>query len=278
MDSVESRLAASVSAMATRYPALEVRSEKRDSVTVAIWEGWLQPVRTRAGLNSIVCDLDEDRPVMIDRDAGTINHAPQCGRAHRDHRILKKIKRPDRRFLVRIEYVGGRSHPTAFLLDPVVTPATRFHIFGKNRICAYAPWTDAWKAGEHDVADFADHVLVWLFKWNTCVETGHWLGSEEDHKPMHLLSTIRRDMQCWCGSGAPYGDCCRPSDQLEVNAELQRMLEIRGLLHQKSAVDHSKLPTLAAFLFPAKRMRRSLNRPSGDTLNAKDKGQTWKIA
>lgn len=274
MDTVESQFAASVSAMATRYPTLEVRYEERDGVTVAIWEGWLQPIRTRAGLNSIVCDLDEDRAIMIDRDTGTINHDPQCERAHRDHRILKKIKRPDRRFFVRIEYVGSRSHPTAFLVDPVVTPATRFHIFGTNRICAYAPWTDAWKAGEHDVADFTDHVLVWVFKWNTCVETGHWLGSEEDHKPLYLLSTIRPDKQCWCGSGVPYGDCCRSEDQLKVNAELQRMLSTRSRLYQKPDIDYSKLPTLSAFLFPAMRTRRSLNRPSKGTLNAKAKGQT----
>lgn len=257
MHDVDSKFAASVAAMTARYPELEVRFEDRDGVTVAVWAGWLQPIRTRSRLNSVVYDLDEDRAVMIDRDIGTISHDPHCERAHGDHRILKKIKRPDRRFLVRIEYVGGLSHPTAFLIDPVVTPATRFHIFGRNRICAYAPWTDAWKAGEHNIADFTDHVLIWLFKWNTCVETGRWLGSEEDHKPLYLLSTIRPDMQCWCGSGLPYCDCCRPRDQLKVNAELQSLLNVRGLLYQKPDIDYAKLPTLAAFLLPAKRMRRS---------------------
>ncbi len=265
MHDVDSQLVASVAAMAARYPTLEVRFEERDGVAVAIWEGWLQPIRTRAGLNSIVCDLDEDRSVMIDRDSGTVSHDPQCEKAHGDHRILKKIKRPDRRFLVRIEYVAGLSHPLAFLVDPVVTPATRFHIFGRNRICAYAPWTDAWKAGEHDVADFTDHVLIWLFKWNTCVETRHWLGSEEDHEPRHLLSTIRPDMQCWCGSGVPYGNCCRPRDQLKVNAELQRILKVRGRFYQTPDIDYPKLPTLTAFLLRGKGMRRSENLRTEDT-------------
>lgn len=257
MDDVSAKFASSVAAMADRYPSLEFRLEKRRGIAFAVWEGWLQPIRTRTGLNSIVCDLDEDRPVMIDRDAGTIVHDPQSGKEHKAHRILKKIKRPDRRFLVRIEFAGGPAHPKAYLLDPVITLTTRYHILGRNRICAYAPWTDAWKAPDHTVADFTDHVLVWLFKWNTWVETGHWLGSEEDHGPLYLLSTIRPNMQCWCGSGLRYEGCCMPRDQRDAGDEIQQMLQTRSRLYQKPDIDFAALQTLSAFLLPTLRTRRS---------------------
>ncbi len=91
----------------------------------------------------------------------------------------------------------------------------------------------------------------------TCVEAGYWPGSEEDHRPIHLLSTIRPEMQCWCGSGPTYGDCCRPRDELKVNAELQSLLNVRAAYIRSRILTTLKLPTLAAFLLPAKRMRRS---------------------
>lgn len=257
MSVAASIFAASISAMAERYPSLESRLEEREGISVAIWEGWLQPIRTLAGLNSIVCDLDADSPVMIDHDSGTIGHDLNCEQKHLSHPILKTIKRPDRRFLIRIEFFDGPAHPKAYLLDPVVTPATRYHIFGTNRICAYAPQTDVWRAEDHNVADFTDHVLVWLFKWNTWVETGHWLGSEENHEPLYLLSTIRPEMQCWCGSGQPYGECCKPRDHLKINAAMQSMLRPHSRLFQKPDIDYSELRTLAAFLLPGRRLRKS---------------------
>jgi hypothetical protein len=252
MSEATETFAPDVATMAEHYPSLEFHLEERDGRPIAVWEGWLQPIRTRAGLNSIVSDLDEDCPVMIDRDTTTIGHYAKCGRQHGTHPILKKIKRWDCRFLVRIEYNGGPAHPAGYLLDPVITPATRRHIFGLNRMCAYAPWTDAWRVDLNTVAEFTGHILIWLFKWNIWVETGHWLGSEMDHRPLYLLSTIRRDMQCWCGSGVPYEGCCMPLDQRRASDEMGQMLQRRSRLRQKPDTDFSALRTLAAFLLPNK--------------------------
>lgn len=238
----------SISAMTERYPSLEFCVEEADGCTIGIWEGWLQPIRTLTELNSIVCDLDEDRPVKINRDSATIEHSPVCDKQHVLHKIFSSIKRPDRSFLVRVEYAGSIAHPQAFLLEPEVTNATRRHIFGENRICAYPPWTDAWQPDKHNVADFTDHVLIWLFKWNTWVETGHWLGSEAGHESLQLYSSIAHDMQCWCGSGKRYGACCRPLDRLRAGLPMQEYLALRSPLFQFPNVDFSKLPTLSAFL------------------------------
>jgi hypothetical protein len=227
-----SKFAASISAMAGCYPSLEFRLEERDSVSIAVWEGWLQPIRMRAGLTSIVCDLDADRPVAIDQDTCTIGHDPNCDKEHRTHRILKMIKHPDRRFLVRIEFKDGPSHPRGYLLDPVVTPETHYHMFTPNRICAYPPQTDVWRAADHTVADYTDHVLIWLFKWNTWVETGHWLGTEMPHDPWYLYAMISPTEQCWCGSGETYGDCHRAGDREAAKSHVAKMAERLSPLYQ----------------------------------------------
>jgi len=236
--------------MAERYPSLEFRMEETNGKPVGGWDGWLQPIRSRDGLNEIVYDLDADRQILIDRETASIAHPPKCLANHEKHRVFDRIKRPDRPFRVRIEYTGGAAHPRAWLLDPVVTAATRYHMFGENRICAYAPQTNAWRADDHTVADFTDHVLVWTFKWNTWVETGYWLGSEENHDPMYLVSTIASDMQCWCGSGRRYGDCCRPRDAERSGLEMEIMLRARSPLLQFPILHRPAMKRAMAFLNP----------------------------
>lgn len=237
-------------AMPVHYPSLEFSVKEIDGKPTGVWEGWLQPIRSRDGLNGIVCDLDADRQILIDHETASIAHPPKCTANHEKHRVFDRLKRPDRAFQVRIEYTGGAEHPRAWLVDPIVTPVTRYHMFGENRICAYPPQTNVWRAEDHNVADFTDHVLVWTFKWNTWVETGYWLGSEEDHNSMHLVATIAPDMQCWCGSGKSYGECCRPWDRDRVGLEMDLMLRARSPLLQFPILDPAAMKRAIAFLNP----------------------------
>ena len=66
---------------------------------------------------------------------------------------------------------------------------------------------------------------MYLFglSWNTWVETGYWLGSEENHDPLHLVATTIPEMQCWCGSGKTYGECCRLQDSRLASLEMETM-------------------------------------------------------
>jgi hypothetical protein len=237
-------------AMEDRYPSLEFRLEEQNGKPLGIWEGWLQPIRSRAGLNGIVCDLDADRQILIDRETASLAHPPKCTADHENHGLFDRLKRPDRAFRVRIEYTGGRPHPRAWLLDPVVTPKTDRHMFMGGRICAYPPQTNAWQWEENTVADFTDHVLVWTVKWNVWVETGYWLGGEENHDPLHLVATINSEMQCWCGSGITYGECCRPKDRQIADLEMEAMLRKHSPLLQFPSIDHP-----ISFLNPTRRSR-----------------------
>lgn len=234
--------------MAERYPSLEFRLENHDGEPVGVWEGWLQPIRSRVGLNGILCDLDADQQILVDRESASLAHPPRCTTNHEQHRIFNRLKRPDRAFRVRIGFTGGVSHPQAWLLDPIVTDATHYHMFSGGRICAYPPQTNAWQADEHTVADFTDHVLVWTFKWNTWVETGYWLGSEEDHDPLHLVSTVSPESQCWCGSGKTYSECCRQRDRDRAGLEMAIMLRARSPLLQFPVFDRSAIKRVNSFM------------------------------
>jgi hypothetical protein len=236
--------------MAERYPSLEFSTGERNGEVVGIWEGWLQPIRSKSGLKEMLCDLDSDRPVMI-QDAA-IAHVPTCSGPHNWQGHSKMPKRPDRGFLVRIEYAGGREHPKAYLVEPEITLKTRRHILGANRICAYPPWEGAWQAARDSVADFTDHTLVWLFKWITWVETGHWPGSEMRHDPIFLFATIKPEMQCWCGSGLSYGQCCQQRDKSRAAAEIRAMLEKHSPLFQRSRIDIRTLTHVRNMLAPRK--------------------------
>lgn len=247
MRDVSERLAASISAMGERYPSLSLTVNTEGEHQIATWEGWLQPVRTTKELDIILDDLHENVRVAINEDA-EIKHDPNCRRHHKRPSLLRHVKRADRSFLVRIEYEGGQVHPRAYLLDPEVTPATRKHIFGTNGICAYPPWKDVWHWDANTAADFTDHVLIWLLKWNIWVETKIWLGPEMDHEPVLLFATIGSTQQCWCRSGKSYGQCHQQRDRPKAEEEVKAMLQKRSRLFQKLRVDLLTLKHVANML------------------------------
>lgn len=232
--------------MADRYPMLRFETIERDGTDFAVWEGWLTPIRDRSQLDGVLADLDADRTVMIDADATLLHHSA-CDLKHPRHRLMARLKRPDRSFKVRIEYAGGVAHPRAYLLDPVITPANRKHIFNERRICAYLPSDDVWVSGRDSVADFTDHVLVWLLKRNTWVEAGHWPGSEMSHDPMLLFTTISAQAQCWCGTGESYSHCHRELDRGKVSAELTQMLIKSSRFFQFPRYDEQVRTRIRAF-------------------------------
>lgn len=233
--------------MAERYQSLTQTMVTREGEEIAVWEGWLQPLRTQRELDFILDDLHENQPVAINQDSELL-HDHRCRRQHTRPSLRPFIKRADRCFRVRIEYEGGRCHPRAYLFDPVITLATRKHVLGQRGICAHSPWEDAWKWDTNTVADFTDLVLIWLVKWNVWVDTGIWLGPEKDHEPLFLFATIGPSQQCWCGSGLAYDLCHRAKDKLEAESEIRAMLARHSPLLQKSRLDTRALRHLTNIL------------------------------
>jgi hypothetical protein len=214
-----SRLEASIEEMRKYYPALSLSVSAKDNPEKAIWSGRVQPIRTRDGLDQLLEDIHHERPYYI-VPGGEVLHHPECAAPHTQNAWVEKLSRPFAVYEVDIKYLGGNSHPAAYVRDPVIPEAKRWHMFGDGSICPYAPWADIWRWNEHTVVDFMGHVLGWLIKWTVRDQAGVWLGLEISHDPAFLLRNIGRNNQCWCGSGKKYKKCHREPD--EVRAQKHR--------------------------------------------------------
>lgn len=201
----------SVRAMKDTYPAFQVGGRPIGTGAEAVWQGWMQPIRSLEDLEHLLADIAQNRAVRI-LPGGEVIHHPNCQRKHPQLTWMKKLKKPDRAFKIKITYGGGSRHPRGFVLDPVIPPEEREHMFADGAVCAYPPWHGVWDWQTNTVADFADQVALWLVKWNVWQQTGVWLGEEMQHNKGFLFFNIKPTEQCWCGSGRQYGGCHRISD------------------------------------------------------------------
>jgi hypothetical protein len=215
MDFSPERMNESVRAMKANYPTFSVGGRPIGTGAEAVWQGWIQPVRSIENLEFLLADLAQNRAVRI-LPGGEIIHHPNCQRKHQELQWIKKLKKPDRAFKIKITYGCGSRHPRAFVLNPVIPPEEREHMFGDGAICAYPPWQGVWDWQTHTVAEFTDQVAVWLVKWNVWQQTDVWLGDEMWHDKGFLFFNIKPTEQCWCGSGARYGECHRTRDGREL--------------------------------------------------------------
>lgn len=201
--------------MKANYPTFSVGGRPIGTGAEALWQGWIQPIRCLGNLEFLLADLAQNRKVRI-LPGGEIVHHPNCQRKHQELPWIKKLKKPDRAFKIKITYGGGSRHPRAYIIYPVIPPEEREHMFGDGAICAYPPWQGVWDWQINTVADFTDQTAIWLVKWNVWQQTEAWLGDEMRHEKAFLLFNIKVTDQCWCSSGRQYGVCHRISDARKV--------------------------------------------------------------
>lgn len=218
------KLNESVAAMKANYPTFSVGVCPLGRSADAIWQGWIQPIRSLENLELLLADLAQNRAVRV-LSGGEIIHYPNCQRKHPELSWIKKLKKADRAFKIKITYSGGSRHPKAVVLDPVIKPDESEHMFGDGSVCAYPPWQGVWDWQINTVADFADHIAVWLVKWNVWQQTGVWLGDEMQHGKAFLFFNIKPTAQCWCGSGKEYGACHRVNDARKAFQHLLASLQ-----------------------------------------------------
>lgn len=213
----------SVQAMKLSYPSLTFDYRPIIIGGDVFWQGWVQPIGDLENLEWILADIDQNRPVQTRQDGEVIHH-PNCQRTHQELRWLKKLKKPDQAFKIKITYGGGSRHPRCFVVDPKIPKNKQKHMFRDGAVCAYPPQKNLWDWQRHTVSEFADQAVVWLIKWNVWQQTGEWLGEETSHDRVSLYFSIDAAQQCWCGSGVRYGKCHQLQDKLEVDKTLYQLL------------------------------------------------------
>lgn len=209
------RLRFSVEAMKLHYPSLLFDGRHIIIGSATFWKGWVQPLSDELeDLEMILADIDRNLPVQIKN--GEVSHHPACRRKHQALSWIKKLKKPDQAFNIKIVYDGGKRHPRGYVLQPDIPLNKRKHMYRDSAVCAYPPQRNIWNWQTHTTVDFTDQVVIWLLKWNVWNQTGYWLGSETSHDKLLLLISISATDQCWCGSGTLYGNCHQLADKLEV--------------------------------------------------------------
>lgn len=193
----------SIRAMRERYPQFEV---ERRAFKAASWVGILQPIRPDQQIDELLHDIANDRPVYV-RLGGEVTHDPNCRAKHEILEWMSRLRDPYVTYRVRVTYCGERAHPRCYVLSPPLTKKNQPHVFRDRAICPYPPWQDVWCWDRNTVADFMDHVLVWLIKQIVWDQTEVWIGSEMKHDPVFLDNTVGRNQQCWCGSGKKRKNC-----------------------------------------------------------------------
>jgi hypothetical protein len=231
MDVATSRLDVSIEAMREYFPEFSLSGSPIGTGPVAVWKGWVQPIRSREYLEEILDDIYHERPVVM-QAGGIIEHRTDCTANHCHHDWMEKVSNPFAKYKLEVQYGGGETHPTAYVRDPIVPFFKREkHHFKDGSLCAYPPWFDMWRWDRDTVVHFMAHTMEWLVKWTVWEQTGVWLGDEKDHNPALLLREIQPNQQCHCRSGREYGGCCRPKDQVYTMQGFQAMIQqrFRGL-------------------------------------------------
>jgi len=204
---------AKIESMRVAYPSLQIVSEPESASL--IWEGRLQPIRFTDEFDAILDDLEHDRTVLIvPGEEHEIRHHPDCNVDHDGHWLTSQIDTPIRSFIVRVTDFNDGRLPQTKILEPAIPDDLRVHFLGDG-ICAFAPWKYPRDEG---IVAFIDHSLLWLFKWNIFSQTepNIWIGSEMDHDPKFLLSTIKPWEACYCGSIKTYENCHRVVNGTEL--------------------------------------------------------------
>lgn len=213
MDMASTRLEASIQAMKEYFPQFSLSGLPIGTGPTAVWKGWVQPLRSIERLEEVLDDIFHERPVVM-KAGGIIEHHSNCAAEHCRHEWMEKVLNPFVEYKLEVRYGGGKTHPSAYVRDPVVPYFKRQkHHYNDGSLCAYPAWLDIWQSDRDTVVQFMAHAVEWLVKWTIWEQVGVWLGAEKDHDQGHLLREIHPEQQCHCRSGRKYGLCCRSKDE-----------------------------------------------------------------
>jgi hypothetical protein len=138
---------------------------------------------------------------------------------------LRGLEHLDRTYHLRAFYRPRRGHPQVVCFNPrivVQRSAAEEHLYppnplydGLSPICPLYPPEDRWNCETHGLAEYLDHVSIWLAVHTLYLVTGVWWGPQYTHDAatIHAELTMNVRRQCHCGSGRRYSKCCMRRDE-----------------------------------------------------------------
>lgn len=128
----------------------------------------------------------QEKPIVVfKREAKLIfEHYPK---AHCDtsfRRLTCKIPiQPDSdstTYMVRIQY-DYMSPPKVKILNPIIKPSTKYHVYANGNLCLYYPKEQPWDYQNHLYDTIVPWVAEWLVFYELYQVCGKWLGPEQPH-------------------------------------------------------------------------------------------------
>lgn len=189
----------------------------------------LAPVPPAGELQAVLADLDAGRLVRVGQD-GRVRHSPSCPDGLPGHPArLPRIQLIDQHYVVEVEYPAmpwsdaGPIHPKVRIIDPPITidrlgghPHLSYNPNnGDSWACPLSPHNTTWSWRPGATLEYIDQVAIWLLQTQVWIATGGralpslgvWVGEAESHEPSGVLSSVRLDGPCRCGSGRTYETC-----------------------------------------------------------------------
>lgn len=175
------------------------------------WIGDITPLQSPSNAVGVVNALAADMPILVYQNGRVdVDRACPTGSANKlgiDESALRRT------FSLIARQAGPPRHPRVFVMIPEL-PRFCPHTFADEAVCPLLPSSGAWSWPSNSLADYLNHVSIWLVKfmvWDftkKATGSGIWIGSEAPHDRATLARTPLW-AQCYCGSGLRFGQCCR---------------------------------------------------------------------
>ena len=218
----QARWARERDAMRAWFPLSFLSGRPQHDGPVLLWRVLLNPYPQPEEMYMVLADLEADRPVDVSVH-GRILHSADCiGQNH----VLRGLPwaqhdvqtLPAEPVQVELLYRPPPAHPQVRCVAPAwstLSHPNHPHFYHPDVVCPLFPPDGDWRWAENTAADYLQFVSLWALKtwvWLATARRGRavWLGSAHGHS-RDDLRPVHPSASCTCGSGLPFGSCCRRS-------------------------------------------------------------------
>ncbi len=193
--------------MAVWYPQFSYKAKIINGMISRVWYGTITPWADTIEEAAAVLDRLE-KGLEVHSCAGKVVLPPGCAPQQVPIPAYLTAKILSEEYQIKVIHRAPPAHPRAWLISPKI-PSAPHRYLPEGAICPLTPHEREWSWETHSLVDYIDAIAVWLIKVNAYIKNGYqWIGGESSHKPQDLAK-INPHEQCWCGSGRPYGLCCK---------------------------------------------------------------------
>lgn len=210
---------------------------------VVAWQGRVRPFGSHLTDDEIwklITDLDSPkRPSIGVCGNGSLGHLDDCTEDHaalRDdvRRALTPLPALGASYFIEVIYPKPPAYPFVRALEPRISisefPDMPHPLKDRAGLCVSYPPDLGWTFERDGAARFADDAVLYLARHTLWLRLSGkvrqpWLGAWASHHPLDLIKARPTD-PCQCGTGRPFGNCCRPRIALQAERARRHLTHV----------------------------------------------------